>query len=737
MQKQYQGKRKSKYPSYEVEQKVEYAYEGSSITLIVSGRIDGVYEKSELSGSVHVVEEIKTTRVDPEDIVLSTRSVNEAQLKLYAAMWLANSKESRQIHTELAYIHPDTGAVNQSTHEYTQEDLNSYLISTCKTYVDWLEKIKARVEKRNLQASSQSFPYPKYNEDQQRLARHCYQSLRDSQSILFEAPTGSGKSMTASFPGIKSMGEGQLDRLVFCTARTTGQQAANDAFTTLQEQNDELTITTVSAKERVCLTPGAACRPEECQYAKGHYDRIRDATENLLLRRLVNRNAIETIARNFRVCPFELSLEAAEWSDAIVCDYNYIFDPFVQLSRIHSRLFERVGLLVDEAHRLTDRVREALSCTFDIDQLEQLASMDLSTELKSSVLKLVVDLSNELDAQVGQYGESMVESLRCEIQSRVELLIDTLERPENHVELPEEARDQIFQFYQFQTIWEIKERATHKFAWHLQRTDQVATLELRCLSPDDWIRETIERYHGSVRFSGTLSPGYLYNEEHGVEGPCLQARITPNAERLGVYLVPNLSTFYRDRQHTAAELAALLEKVRLTRDGNWLVAFPSFQYMNLVIEHMPDHDSLLVQEPSLNLDEREEFINLLAIGKQLLGFVVMGGVFTESVDFEHSSLEGVVAVSPGIPPRSLERDRIQELSENGYEIAYRKPAMVRVVQAAGRVFRNEMDRGIVVLIDARFTRREFSRYFPSHWVPQVVNSGELINVINSFEATTN
>ena len=148
---------------------------------------------------------------------------------------------------------------------------------------------------------------------------------------------------------------------------------------------------------------------------------------------------------------------------------------------------------------------------------------------------------------------------------------------------------------------------------------------------------------------------------------------------------------------------------------------------------MTETQSTLVQRPDMSLEEREDFLNHLTLDSGQFGFVVMGGVFTESIDIEQASLEGVVVISPGIPPRSQELERIAGLTVNGYEIAYRRPAMTRVIQAAGRVVRGTEDRGIVVLIDPRFTNDKFSRYFPSHWQPETVKSANLVDQVRRFQ----
>ena len=731
-QSKYQARIKLARTKYESEVRVKREYQHKSVTLHVTGRVDGVDLEDELHGSRLLVEEIKTTRKNPNGIPSCNKTVHEAQVRLYAAM-LDSRREVASIVTRLTYIHPDSG--DSRSFERTEEaaDLDEYFEATAQDYCDWVNDVLARLAERNENAATQSFPFETYNRNQLQLARHGFVSLRDETNLLIEAPTGTGKTMATAFPAVKAMGERELDRVVYSTARTTGQQAAIDAFSTLRKQNNNLVQVTVSAKERVCLTPGAACRPEECDYAKGHYDRVRGAVKQLLHKGIVNRTTIDAVAKSQKVCPFELSLDAAEWSDIVICDYNYVFDPLVQLKRLRSRLFNRVALLVDEAHRLTERVRDMLSCEFDLELIENAVSEAENSPIEAHLRRIQRVLQDFLENTLPSIGEAVVDEIDPDLIQAVDRMFGSDDlRLRNTTDL--DALDAcLYEFVRFRTIANIGEEDPQKFVWLLSRSRYERRVQFRCLLPNSWINRVVNEFHGSIRFSGTLSPGELFNEEHGLEGPIKNSSLSPDKSRLSVYVVSDLSTYYDERANTAPDLASLIENIRGVSTGNWLVAFPSFAYMDLVLDHITVADTSLVQRSRMNLEEREEFLNRLALDDNQLGFVVMGGVFTESIDIEQASLEGVIVVSPGIPPRSTERDRISALSDQGYEIAYRRPAMTRVVQAAGRVVRGEKDRGIVVLVDPRFTRSDFARYFPSHWQPEIIKAADLVTRIRIFQ----
>lgn len=728
----YQNRIKLENSQYESEVRVKREFQHASITLHVTGRADGVAVNDELQGSRLLVEEIKTTRKNPDSVPSCDRTVHEAQVRLYAAL-LDARHDVASIVTRLTYIHPDSAETHHFDEAESVASLDGFFDATARKYCDWVSDVLRRLEERNELADSQEFPFTSYNKNQLQLARHGFVSFRDETNLLIEAPTGTGKTMATTFPAVKAMGERELDRVVYSTARTTGQQAAVDAFTTLRNQNDRLVQVTVSAKERVCLTPGAACRPEECEYAKGHFDRVREATKHLLQKGNVDRLAIDAMAKSRKVCPFELSLDVAEWADVVICDYNYVFDPLVQLKRIRSRLFNRVALLIDEAHRLTERVREMLSCEFDLELIEKAVIEVKNSVLEPHLSNILRVLDDFLDRTLPSIGEAVVDEIDHSLADVVDRLFESDDVRFRNVAEGDAIDGCLYELLRYRTIAKISEEDPHRFVWLLDRSRTERRILFRCLLPNAWISDIVSGFHGSIRFSGTMSPGELFNEEHGLQGPIKNAVLMPDADRLSVYVVPDITTFYDERTRTAPTLAGLIEDIRNGSSGNWLVAFPSFAYMDLVLGHMTVEAISLVQKPRMNLAERDEFLNRLALDDKQLVFVVMGGVFTESIDIEQASLEGVVVVSPGIPPRSIERDRISALSDHGYEIAYRRPAMTRVVQAAGRVVRGEKDRGIVVLVDPRFTRSDFARYFPSHWQPKTIKASELITHVRAFQ----
>ncbi len=120
-----------------------------------------------------------------------------------------------------------------------------------------------------------------------------------------------------------------------------------------------------------------------CPYAKGHYDRVNDAVFDMLNREeSFDRGTIEAYAARHMVCPFEMCLDASLFADAVICDYNYLFDPHVYLKRFFGEgTAGNYIFLIDEAHNLLERGREMYSAV-----LYKEAFLELSRELKKTLV---------------------------------------------------------------------------------------------------------------------------------------------------------------------------------------------------------------------------------------------------------------------------------------------------------------------------------------------------------------
>ena len=756
----------------------------NGVTLSVRGRIDGIDDGARL------IEEYKTTRSEVADLHAHIGHLHMAQLKLYAA--LVNTTEQAPANRDawrlrLIYLHPDPDAAAATHFEETHQPdaLAEFLADTVAAYTAWLAATAARIKRRNACLTRLPFPFAEFRDSQRRLARGVYRAFRDREQLLVEAPTGSGKTAATVFAALRAIGDGALDRVIYLTARTTGKQSPTQTLArcALGEEQGEgrgegdkdaeeagkaqrAATVVLTAKRDICFNPEVPCDPACCRYARGYYDRMRPARAELLGMGLATRDSIERTAARHTVCPFELSLDAAAWADVVVCDYNYVFDPVVRLERLAAPPFKRVGLLVDEAHQLGDRVRDMLSTSLARAALERAlgeAPPWLRKRLRA-VDRAFLRLRREARRAAAESRDSAgipdVDDASWRspndangAEYRIEEPIALLRAVQRLLAAAAEAdlgaypatREFLFDCFRLQegNGWRDEENYCHL----LTTTRRNIEARMVCLSPSRHIDSVLRRYSGAVRFSGTVSPLPLFQVVHGQDASSRAARVRLDwGSNLGVFIVPDVSTYYRDRAASRDALAGVVEAVIGAAPGNYLVAFPSFAYLDLVVPRLQGMAEVVAQRPGMTDAQKQEFIRRLSTrnGKpaddgarlpqpSLIGAAVMGGMFAESVDFDGGALAGVIVVGVGLVPRSLERDLIGErFGAHGFDVAYRQPGMTRVAQAAGRAVRGVGDTGVVVLVDPRFPRAEWGAFFPRYWRPAQVHSSAIGAAVTSF-----
>lgn len=683
--------------------------------LAVSGRVDG------WDASAGVVEEVKTTRADAAALHRHAGHEHLAQLRLYAAL-LALAGEApaslAALRLRLVYLHPEQPTETVFEEAWPAADLVAYFEVTCGCYLAWLGGVRTRLRDRNRRLRALRFPFATFRGEQRRLARHVYRCLRDSAHTLAEAPTGAGKTLASVFPALKAMGQGALDRLVFLTARGTGKAAAEAA---LAHCAADAVAVVVTARERICFNPELPCDPAACAYARGYYERQPAARRELLAPGIAGRDRVAAVARRHRVCPFELALDAAAWADVVIGDYNYVLDPVVRLKRLDNPMFGRVALVVDEAHQLGDRVRAMLGAAVPRPAVLAALREDGLPPVLAKTLRSVDRALARLPVAAGALAEVPPPEALCRAVARATKALGAAAAAEGN-----RAGDAVAELGWLLLRFEraVERARPGAFRYLAGGRGRQRVLELVCTAPAAHLQETLQRFHGTVRLSGTLAPTAVYQRQHGFDAGAPVLAVGEASSRLGVFAVADVSTYYRDRAASLTALVAVVDAVRRTTPGSVLVAFPSFDYLEAAAARF--RGDVCRQQRAMDGPAREALLRELTTpGAGRLGLVVMGGLFAESVDFDSAQLRAVVVVGPGLPPRSLRRDLIAAdhpaaagrrgaADAEGQAVAYLLPAMSRVAQAVGRVARGGAA-GAAVLVDPRFATARYRSFLPGRW----------------------
>lgn len=713
--------------TYQAEVFFRHTEEYEEVSYTVEGRADGIITE----GDEITVDEIKTTRLDLSAVEEDFNRLHWAQAKCYAYFYAAEHERERMT-VQLTYVHVDdhgdVDGTKRFTRSFTLEELAAAFIDLLARYKKWADFSCEWAEKRNASIAGLAFPFPAYRRGQRSLAVTAYRTIVEEGTAFCQAPTGIGKTISTLFPAVKAMGEGYITKIFYLTAKTITRQVAEEGFARMREGGLAFKTVTLTAKDKICFLDETACNPEQCPYADGHYDRVNDVIYSLLQTDdHMTRERIEQAARENRVCPFELALDMTLWCDCVICDYNYLFDPVMYLKRFFAEGRGEYAFLIDEAHNLVDRAREMYSA-----ELEKAMFLELKRRIASedrAMSRALGAVNEEFIALRKQCGDKRyVEQLLPpdELGKALVRFTDQCESfLKRHADSPD-APDLLQLYFAALLYLKILELYDEKYLTAVQVWGSEVTVKLCCLDPSALIRAALDRGRAAVFFSATLTPLDYFSAVLGGDEESRRIALPSPFERdhLKLLIADRVSTRYKDREGSLRPIAELIARTVQAKTGNYLVYFPSYQYMNDVYDAFaaqhPEVDTVL-QQSGMSEEEREAFLLRFdrANERTLVGFCVLGGIYSEGIDLQGDRLIGTVVVGVGLPQIGKEQDRIRDYYNRnggtGYEFAYQYPGMNKVLQAAGRVIRGEQDRGVVVLIDDRFNTPSYLRLFPEHW----------------------
>ena len=719
---------KKEGPDYQPEVYLRWEQTVEEVPYRIDGRADGVYPAPD---GVICIDEIKTTTLPCEQITPDHSPVHWAQAKVYAAI-LAAQKGLSEMGVRLTYFQVDEERLFRFEERYSADELQEFFLDLLRQYAPWAKRSAAHHEARGVSLRGLTFPFDGYRAGQREMAAMVYRAMRDGKRVFCQAPTGIGKTMSALFPALKALGEGHGERVFYLTARTTTRQAARDALELLHQNRGplELNYVVLTAKDKICPRERRECNPEACPLARGYFDRRRDALWRALEHRHFDRETIERLAETEQLCPFEFGLDISLWCDAIVGDYNYLFDPTARLQRFFEGGDGQSLFLVDEAHNLPDRAREMYSSRLEKEPLyavrKALGGRGKLARALAAPNTAFVNIRHESEEKETRswFTDAAPEEFLKAVRHCTAPMQQWLEehRGENGGELYDQVLDAYFTIKDFLRT---ADRYDEHYATQYIAAGSRVRVELICLDPSLFVDESLALGRGAALFSATLTPLPYYRDVLGCGEAAAVSLPSPfDPGRMGLFCALDVDTRYARREQSLDRVTDYLAVMAAGRVGNYLAYFPSYGYMEQVrqrfCERYPEIE-ILVQDSGMSEEERAAFLDNFREepDKTLLGFCVMGGVFGEGIDLTGSRLIGTAVVGVGLPqvnPRQeMLRDYFARTREDGFAYAYQYPGFNKVMQAAGRVIRTPDDRGVVLLLDSRFGTPGYRRLFPGYW----------------------
>ena len=714
---------------YQKEVALSFLLSKNDFSVLLHGRADGILQTDDGI----TIDEIKTT-TRPFDMVDDQNILHWAQAKCYGYMYGAQLSEPvKEITIQLTYYQLDTEELKRYRQTCSMEELKFFVEDLIDKYSALLAYERDWREKRNASLKELAFPFDTYRKGQRSMAAAVFRAVREEKQLFINAPTGIGKTLSALFPAAKAMGEGLCDKLFYLTSKTITRQVAQDAIQLMADRQApffHFKVLTLTAKDKICFCEERICTPDHCPYAKGHFDRVGDAIwDALAAENALTREIIEEYAKKHSVCPYEFSLDLSLWADCVICDYNYVFDPVVYLRRFFGEEAEerRYVFLADEAHNLLERARDMHSAELTKSQVYECIKL-LSGQKKSKLYKALqkvnkyfIELKKDLapaDKRAETDRPEELGELLYKLSPPVEEWLAEHEGHEAHGAMLELYFSLLF----FLEIWENYDDCYRTLTW----PGRDVTVMLFCIDPAGRLAQRCQKAISSVFFSATMAPLLFYKDVlGGQEEAGTMALPSPfDPQKLTLTVEDRVSVKYRFREQNIPPIARCIYNFTQKNQGNSIVYFPSYSYMEQVLAFFTEqypHMKTICQSVGMTEEEREDFLAAFDGNNRetLLGFCVLGGIFSEGVDLTGDRLTGAVIVGVGLPKISLRQDVIRdyfdEKNGRGYDYAYLYPGMNKVLQAAGRVIRREEDEGAVLLIDERFTTPAYLSLFPAHW----------------------
>ena len=623
---------------------------------------------------------------------------------------------------------------------YTKQEMGEAFYRLLDMHRPFAALEAERVCVRVPEAKSASFPYREMRSQQRDFMVEVLRAVKTHGKAVIEAPTGTGKTMAALFPALKAFGNGYVDKIFYFTSKTTTAIAAVEAMKKLAE-NTGVRAIHISAKERCCpikMRDPFKCTPEKCPRANGHYKRTADAiTDIVTSHKVIDLAVINEFSNKYSVCPYELSLDLSEQCDVVICDYNYLIDETAHFRRYFGECEEsgqKYLFLFDEAHNLLDRAKASFGAELRLSKIKKFLD-DVRTVPKNAVcdalssIEFYIDSMRELCADTTEEGSDGIargfttshafDKQFYDLLVAFTRAVDKYSRSPACGSLPDSIFDISADAKKYISSLEIFDEC---FVHTVSVVGGEVVTKIVCLDPSKRLAERTKRGVASIFFSATLTPLDYYATLYGASD-AVKLKLDSPYERsnLCVCIMDKLSVKYQFRSQNAGAVADAIMSVCGRRDGNYMVYFPSYEYMSEVqtlFKYKYPHIKTVMQAKNMSEDARRAFLDAFRMGTRstLVGFCVLGGIYSEGIDLVGDRLIGSVIVGVGLTKPTDESEVVREYYDNKYEAgkeyAYTYPGFNRVLQAAGRVIRTETDRGVVVFIDERYAEPMYKELLP-------------------------
>ncbi len=605
------------------------------------------------------------------------------------------------------------------------------------------------------------FPFETIREPQKDLMASVYKILKNKKHILINAPTGIGKTVAVLVPAIQYLLENNIKRsdeekikIFFLTSRHTQHQIVLETVRTINEKNEKLKIKVadIFGKKWMCLQDSVStlssrefnefCRTlresSRCEfYSKTKKNGHLSTEAKLVLTQLSHTEAnfsnLKRYSQQFRLCPYEIALNFAKQSEIIIADYQYIFNPAIRmnfLNKIKVSLDKSI-IIIDEAHNLPNRLRDIMSRKLTTNMIKRAIIQAKKMKEKEIIPHLVAiqDALNTLSFKIKD--EKLVKKtefieLIAKDEEEYIKIIDHLDSASERIRNSEKI-SYLSSIAEFLDFWLQNDEG---YIRYIKALENNTVLFFNCLDPALIMEELINEVLNLTLISGTLNPIEMYRDLLGFDEARSVTKnykdIFPKKNRLNI-IIPRTTSLFKERNAKQfRNIASICSEIAESIRGNLAIFFPSYQFMKEVLKYLRINKSIIKEQQHLTKEQKakviKDFKKCSKEGAALLA--VTGASFSEGIDLPGDLLKAVVIVGLPLEKPTLETKALiqyyQTRFNKGWLYGYIYPAMVKVIQAAGRCIRTEKDKGVIVFLDERYSWPTYKKCFPEDWHIKII-----------------
>ncbi len=567
------------------------------------------------------------------------------------------------------------------------------------------------------------FRFDKTRPNQDRMIHDINKALSAKSSLLINAPTGIGKT-DAAISSILEFAIKNGLKAFFLTPKISQHKIAVESLQGIREKFAlDISYIDMVGKRNLCINTKVnyiegesfyrSCeslvKAKKCQFytkakEKGAFEKVKNDS-------YLGHNRFFDSCFDKGICAYEAASDIAKDSMFIIADYSHVLNPYTRASffkRIGARM-ENSIIIWDEAHNIISAASSYLSANLSTYSIAS-AKKELA-EMESNIDITYLDFILEsiagkriTNASTGEayFDKNDIDSF---MPSGIEEIVEQLEKTGlEYITKTESKRSSLSHISRFlSALYESDDSC----ARIVSRKGRDIKLSIIALYPKEPLSVLKEAY-SNIFMSGTLLPLNMYRELFDVKtaDTVNYASPFPKSNRLCL-IDADVSTKYEDRspdsyKKIAKKICAVKGKV----NGNVAVFFPSFDVLDSVYRYM-ERQVEYIQRRDMRTHAVETMIRGFKSADDSLLFAVMGGSFSEGIDYSNNVIKGIIIVGIPLERPNLElNSRIEYMNKlfngKGSEYAYIIPGIIRVAQAAGRAIRSESDRAFILLMDKRY-----------------------------------